>query len=189
MSPIITDPEFLSELSFLKHKHNFLGSHTSHPYPKMSKFCQNTLYLSHPKTKRPSLFVLRCVYTQAKLSVEGANLNANIENERLLQEYRVELAKWKKKQAAECNAIEVAWHLDGADYWVDKTTECNFGERVGAASGHWFTEQHSLNVHRGVRERNRWAYQCSVSSTQQWVGVTVVRQASANWGWEWKWED
>ena len=37
---------------------------------------------------------------QAKLAVEGANLDANIENRRLLEEYRVELMKWRKKQAA-----------------------------------------------------------------------------------------
>ena len=36
----------------------------------------------------------------AKLEVEGANLDADIENGRLLEEYRVDLAKWRKKRAA-----------------------------------------------------------------------------------------
>ena len=38
----------------------------------------------------------------AKLAVEEANCDANINNRRLLQEYRVELMKWRKKQAAVC---------------------------------------------------------------------------------------
>ena len=40
------------------------------------------------------------IYGQAKLEVEGANLDADIENGRLLEEYRVDLTKWRKKRAA-----------------------------------------------------------------------------------------
>ena len=42
------------------------------------------------------------VYAQAKLAVEGANLDANIENGRLLEEYRAKLTKWRKKLATVC---------------------------------------------------------------------------------------
>ena len=34
--------------------------------------------------------------------VEGANLDADIENRRLLEEYRANLAKWRKKRATVC---------------------------------------------------------------------------------------
>ena len=43
---------------------------------------------------------MRSVYAEAKLAVEGANLDADIKNRRLLQEYRAELMKWRKKRAA-----------------------------------------------------------------------------------------
>ena len=47
-----------------------------------------------------ALLLLQKKYAQVKLAVEEANLDANIENEKRLDEYRVELSGWRKKWAA-----------------------------------------------------------------------------------------
>ena len=51
----------------------------------------------HPASQSPedcnALHELRTLYGTAKLEVEGANLDADIENGRLLEEYRADLPK------------------------------------------------------------------------------------------------
>ena len=60
--------------------------------------------LKKPASQLPednkALLLLQKEYAQVKLAVEEANLDANIENEKRLDEYRVELSGWRKKWAA-----------------------------------------------------------------------------------------
>ena len=108
MSSPINDHEFLSELPALSHNTNVTFWIPLCPaIPKWVPYRiipQNIQVLpKHPASQSPedrkALHKLCTIY---KLEVEGANLDADIENRRLLEEYRADLAKWRKKRAAVC---------------------------------------------------------------------------------------
>ena len=109
MSSPAIDHEFLTELPALSHDTN--ATFWIPPRPAIPEWVpyhiipQNIQVLpKHPASQSPedrkALHELHTLYGTAKVEVEGANLNADIENGRLLEEYRVDLAKWRKKRAA-----------------------------------------------------------------------------------------
>ena len=78
---------------------------TAPHHPRNRIIHQNIqVLLKHPASQSPedrkALHELRTICGTAKLEVEGANLDADIKNGRLLEEYRADLAKWRKKRAA-----------------------------------------------------------------------------------------
>ena len=110
LSPV-ADHEFLTELPALSHNTN--ATFWIPPRPIIPEWVpyhiipQNIQVLpKHPASQSPedrkALHELCTLYGTAKLEVEGANLDADIENGRLLEEYRADLAKWRKKRAAVC---------------------------------------------------------------------------------------
>ena len=105
----VNDHEFLSELPALSHNTNV--TFWIPPRPAIPKWVPYRIIPQniqvppkHPTSQWPgdqkALHELRTIYGTVKLEVEGANLDADIENGRLLEEYRADLAKWRKKQAA-----------------------------------------------------------------------------------------
>ena len=109
MSSPVADHEFLTELPALSHNTNAMFWIPPRPaIPEWVPYCIITQNIQvppkHPASQSPEdrkpLHELRTLYGTAKLEVEGANLDADIENRRLLEEYRADLAKWRKKQAA-----------------------------------------------------------------------------------------
>ena len=105
MSSAVTEPEYLSELLTLSSNTTatfWVPTHPALPYHILLQNIQ--VLLKHAASQSPedkkALLVLRCIYTEAKLSVEEANLDANIVNKKLLQDYRTKLRNWRKKWAA-----------------------------------------------------------------------------------------
>ena len=109
MSLLVTDPEYLSELPPLSDNTN--TTFWIPPRPAIPEWIPYQILPQniqvppkHPASQSPedrkALHELRTIYGQAKLEVEGANLDADIENGRLLEEYRADLTKWRKKRAA-----------------------------------------------------------------------------------------
>ena len=96
MSSLVTDPEYLSELPALSYNTN--ATFWIPPCPAIPEWIpyqilpQNIqVLLKHPASQSPedrkALHELQSIYGQAKLEVEGTNLDADIENGRLLEEY------------------------------------------------------------------------------------------------------
>ena len=92
MSPIITDPEFVSELLTLSTNTNttfWIPAHPALPEWILYQILPQNIQVPSKHTTsqlpedRKELHAMRSVYAQAKLAVEGANLDADIENRRL----------------------------------------------------------------------------------------------------------